>query len=640
MPYWPGYSSISPQARASYLDWLADGRKSPRCGIGYIFLYFYGLEHRFFIDSPDNGEKQTIINEVERLLEIYGDNRSVRKYLETFLDAATAATRPRPDFQPKYWKGELPISLRVGIGKIADQGQKIHADWLLYWYEAHPRFKVNKAAKRCWPEFQALFKIRFEALYPEGIPVPVPKRKMAVRYESASNEFTSSIEEHTGPVSDITRIVQPLNRAQPIINTVSEELKRFSQYLLTNPDNRQTIKANILLPQELSELFPCKGIDELQEWAQTIIDNGGYCPLEMLMNNLQAKEGKRSFTQQITEITSALYKLRTGMAPDPRFDLHRPSEDSEVVLFNLPERQTTPFSPSRDYQTLLLASVTGTLVAMSEPETAGPDLEKLADAIRHHIRLNDEELLRAQANMARLKKVPPDHALLRNMMKNQSRQTAQTLAGFAIKVAMLSSPPGPRKIATLESLFELFKLEPTAVYTAIHSQSVTDEPVTVRPVGDEEEGYAIPSKESAANTLQLDSTKIAEVMAETEEITSILDSIFKANNNGDTNQYATGQSKADNQSEDIKDFNQERNFIGLDTKHAELTKQLATQSKWNKLDYQNLAASLGLMPDGALEAINEWAFENLGDLLIEEQNGNLLVNEVRHQVSTNKEITA
>ena len=81
MPYWPSYSGIGPQARATYLDWLASGRSDKRYSVGYVFLYFYGLERRFFIDKPNEDEKELLIAEVERLLRVYGDNRSVKGLL-------------------------------------------------------------------------------------------------------------------------------------------------------------------------------------------------------------------------------------------------------------------------------------------------------------------------------------------------------------------------------------------------------------------------------------------------------------------------------------------------------------------------------------------------------------------------------
>ena len=46
MGYWPSYSEISPQAHAAYLSWLAGGRSDPGAYIGYVFLFFYGLERR------------------------------------------------------------------------------------------------------------------------------------------------------------------------------------------------------------------------------------------------------------------------------------------------------------------------------------------------------------------------------------------------------------------------------------------------------------------------------------------------------------------------------------------------------------------------------------------------------------------
>lgn len=60
MPYWPGYSEIPSQCRATYLDWLAGGRSDPSYDPGYMFLYFYGLERRFVLDHPSEAEKQEI----------------------------------------------------------------------------------------------------------------------------------------------------------------------------------------------------------------------------------------------------------------------------------------------------------------------------------------------------------------------------------------------------------------------------------------------------------------------------------------------------------------------------------------------------------------------------------------------------
>lgn len=51
MDYWPSYSEISPEARGAYLEWLSSGKADTEADIGYIFLYFYGLERRLLHDS-------------------------------------------------------------------------------------------------------------------------------------------------------------------------------------------------------------------------------------------------------------------------------------------------------------------------------------------------------------------------------------------------------------------------------------------------------------------------------------------------------------------------------------------------------------------------------------------------------------
>jgi hypothetical protein len=77
MPYWPSYASITPQARRAFLAWMATGRADPSYGVGHVFLFFYGLEHKQFIEAGP-GVARVTIPEVERLLSIYGGNNSFR----------------------------------------------------------------------------------------------------------------------------------------------------------------------------------------------------------------------------------------------------------------------------------------------------------------------------------------------------------------------------------------------------------------------------------------------------------------------------------------------------------------------------------------------------------------------------------
>ncbi|TIR80259.1 MAG: hypothetical protein E5X19_31520, partial [Mesorhizobium sp.] len=93
LPYWPSYQSISPGARRTYLEWLAGGRNDPSIGIGYVFIFFYGLERRLFIDEARN-EAPAMAAEVRRLLALHGENYSFKGYASKFLDVADLMANP------------------------------------------------------------------------------------------------------------------------------------------------------------------------------------------------------------------------------------------------------------------------------------------------------------------------------------------------------------------------------------------------------------------------------------------------------------------------------------------------------------------------------------------------------------------
>ena len=88
LPYYPRYSDIPSVCRAAYLDWLASGRSDPSYNPGYLFLYFYGLERRFLIDGTSDNERREVLEEVRRLKNIYPESRSVKRYLEEFIQVA------------------------------------------------------------------------------------------------------------------------------------------------------------------------------------------------------------------------------------------------------------------------------------------------------------------------------------------------------------------------------------------------------------------------------------------------------------------------------------------------------------------------------------------------------------------------
>ena len=60
---------------------------------------------------------------------------------------------------------------------------------------------------------------------------------------------------------------------------------------------------------------------------------------------------------------------------------------------------------------------------------------------------------------------------------------------------------------------------------------------------------------------------------------------------------------------------------GLDPRHAVLVDLLVQREHWTQEEFAQIAEKQGLLPSGALEAINEWAFEKFDEALLEEYDG-------------------
>ena len=620
MPYWPSYLQITPSARAAYLDWLAGGRSDRRYGVGHIFLYFYGLERRFFIDSPDTDERHLIINEVARLLQIYGDNRSVRHYFEAFLDAAEVSTASHLDLKPTYSSAryELPLRLRVAIGRRAENGQTLDADWALSWYSAHPEYTFRTAASRASPEFQALFRILFAEKYPSGIKMRVPKRTLRAQYSAASSEFDLGLEEYIGAVPDISRITQPLNAAKALVDEATDELDKYSRFLGRNPDGRGTIEAHALLPESLWHLFPSEEMEDLRDWATDIMAAGGLCPVQELVERLEGTIPENIGKRQLTDAADALARLSVGMAPDPRFALRSPKLGEPVVLFNLPEGTTLLEAVSDRYKGLLLSLAIGSFVAHADETVAAAEFNVLSTAIDADSILSEGERSRLKANLKWMTTVRPDLSMLRRHFRNAPDEAAHEMGQLALSIAASDGVISGQEVAALERLYEAIGLQKDGIYSALHELTSRDEPVTVIPPSEGPAGFAVPPRPGLEGSLALDEEKIAAVMANTARVSALLDEVFQEGE--DATESAGEPPKA------------EDGLEGLDKKHEAFLGELLSRPHWEEEEFRTLAHHFSLLPAGAAETLNEWSYERYGDLLVEEDNGYHVNSDLRAEI--------
>ena len=609
MPYWPSYSRINPRERATYLDWLAGGRSDKQYGPGYVFLYFYGLERRFFVDLPADNEKHLIIYEVERLLDIYGENHSVRRYFEIFLDAAriVLGSVGNADSHFKKSRYELPLGLRVAIGRMTKENQPLNADWILSWYIAHPETQLRVPATRAFPEFRVLFTLIFNERFPDGLNVRTPKRILHARYSAASRAFEVDLNCFFGDIPDISRLSKPLTVAQGIVEDATEALGKYSRFLGRNPEGRDTIEAHALLPERLWPSFPCKEMEDLRRWANEIIGAGGLSPITQVIERLEGAQPEKLSKRQLTGAADALARLSIGMAPDPRFALRGPKPNEPVVLFQLPKGITALEDVSEKYKNILVAIAIGSFVAHADGMIATKEHTALK-ALIEAADLSGSEPARLLANLQWMFEVPPDLSLLRRCLKDTPENARHELGQVAIALAATDDVIAPREIKAIERLYKAMGLTTEGVYSDLHSLTAQNELVTVRPAGEPERNFAIPlPPPDRSSEVALDAGRVASVMADTVRVSSVLENIFR---DGES------EEKLDETQEDVGN-----GFPGLDVYHTAFLRELLTRPHWDETEFAALAAQFQLMQAGALETLNEWSFERFSDMLIEEYEG-------------------
>ena len=197
-------------------------------------------------------------------------------------------------------------------------------------------------------------------------------------------------------------------------------------------------------------------------------------------------------------------------------------------------------------------------------------------------------------------------------MKELPNDVSQELGKLAL--AASDGVVSAHEVSALERLYRTLGLETDGIYSAIHTLISRDEPVTVLPSGDREEGFAIPPRPDGSSTVSLDAERIASVMANTEQVSSILGAIFQE----------------DEPEEEMAEAmeNVDHGFAGLDARHSAFLGELLVQPHWEQDEYETLARQFQLMPAGAVETLNEWSWDHFDDRLLElEEDQGLAINQ-------------
>ncbi|HTB81283.1 MAG TPA: TerB N-terminal domain-containing protein [Opitutaceae bacterium] len=599
LDYWSNYTYATPAARASYLQWLERGRNDPLADIGYVFLYFYGLERRAIADAANDPSSRTeipvILEEVRRLQSIYSTNSSFKRYSTDFLEylestVAIEAGYTEVEIPPVLERYRLSFGLRRRLGLFAVAGHPLPAAWAYAWFYNDPRTRLPAAATRCPDQMATLFRAEYGQRFGQGLILPASKTKLKLTYRPSSGSFRVPLAKAVD-LPDVTVLSTSYTKIEAAAIECFQQLDGYSRFIARNKDQGNSLDALVLLPPIL---WPDKiklAIDGLRQNAQR-------CAHVLKFSDflLYFPSGSTVTKTKYIALCRALDAVRIGLEPDIRFGGALPAPDDPVAVYpsEVMEKPTDGFGGAA--LLLQLAS----MVASADGDFSEPEAQQLREEIQNNSRLIPAEKQRLLARMATYRVKAASLVGLKKTIEAIDVATRSGLVDFLVSMVYADGMVAPGEVKAMEKIYSLFGMETASLYTRLHALAAAPESATRTPVYNK------------TGAIQLDKAKVEQLKTASAEITKRLTVIFDSGEADET--MVAPKIEASPEPTDMPAM---PTLLGLDVAHAGLLTVLLGRPQWTRAEFEELCSDKGLMPDGAIEYINESAFSKFDQAIIE-----------------------
>ena len=638
--YWPSYAALSPQERRAYLEWLANGRSDPLIDIGYVFLYFYGIERRAILDAALDSsimrEYPVLASELTRLLSIYGDkSKSFKKYASQLLDWVGFTNGPKMYADPNLTKGPLSLlKIKFAMGQAAADAVPLPAKLMLAWVKNEPAFSLRTPVSRCPAQFDTVFETLYQETFGAGATIAPGPARLKFAYTAASSAFSNmaSFAMSFKDIPDISLTPKLATMVQALIDKATTVVEPFSRFVARNPQATEDVEGLLLLPMYL---WPTSMRQALQHFKRSVLKAPTALTGKQLVQTLGATNALSK--DKSSALAQALATMNIGMEPDMQTSPRALRDDECIVLFDL---STTP-EPSRDdtnYNACLLTVQLACAVASADGNSEAQEFKHLHRQVQHwnHLALDHRRRLGAHLHIRR--KQPVKLGTLSKQLPPLSQETRESVVQFMAALVQVDSAMAWREVKMMEKVYRALGLDPTAFL--LEHKDVT-KPTTKKVLAPVKKTLALDmariealQKETAvisgilqgivdtdeparppqqlnllpAPKVQLDLARIAALQQDTAQVDALLHGIFH-----ESTEVSAVPEPASPVSPalDVESTPNSPNalFSGLDDAHNALTRALLANDSWARTDLQAIADSLGLMLDGALESINDAAYD-------------------------------
>ena len=408
----------------------------------------------------------------------------------------------------------------------------------------------------------------------------------------------------TVDLPDVSQLKEPHRTLHSLAEDCTRELAQFSRYVGGEGNSKDSLHALSLLPGDLAPSLSSPRLQRWRSWMENqILESGGLVSVKSMFLNAGEEVPRRVNEREAEMLAKMAQMAGFGIAPDIRFHQARPDVEGKVVLF--PEGHGEAFSPSSEFKKVGTVVRLGSLVAATDEHVSESEVSALENVVESDSRLTLTEKRSLRAYLTwRLNSAPNKKGLKRRLDGIPSREKA-AISHILVGVALADGKVEPSEIDQLEKLYLQLGLDKAMVAGDIHRLS------SRKPSAADREGTAsaqivTETQSGPPSGFSLDRDLLRLYEEETREAQLVLESIFveeEFEDGPDSAGDAPGGSGA---------------FTGLDAKSHQLYLALISKETWSREEMEGLCSGLQLMPEGALETINDWAFERVGAPLVED----------------------
>ncbi|MGF6440396.1 TerB N-terminal domain-containing protein [Paraburkholderia youngii] len=613
--FYPSYAQITPSQRRAYLNWLAAGRCDPNAAISFVFLYFYALERRVITDGTADiearGDFPAIEKEVRRLLTLYGRNSSFKGYATRLLSAmeviAPAVPPYKTDSVPMLFAHDEDAYLRWAFACCAADEAPLPARLALAYLSAR---RTPKALKRHRAVYTALFLSAYDEAFPDGLMLTQAKRMVELPFKAASNGLAGGYASRW-PIAGLPLCGNEESTFEWLLDVGKQASAQMAAYVKAVDTSRSQLDAEslfaiLLLPRHA---WPASYARRFEMLATNVAPGFPLMSLGELRRMLRI-DGELS-RAQVAALTDVLGEHQIGLEPSIA-DLSKvPRDDDVFVLFSddktpLEDLGIPTVAP---HVARLVLHIAYTVSALGSDIDAA--LERMDSVVARWPGLEPTFRARLRAYLRIVHTEPKATTKLATRLADIDETTR---AAMAPRVAALAIGDGPANAAQVKALTQIYRTlgaDPAEAILDLHRLGATDTPAGSK-------AREIAESAESAPAFRLDAARVASLQRDTEKTTALLADIFvdedepaPAKANAPVPGTAAALVGPDATSAHSNHASDSGPLPGLDTPHARFATFLLSRAQWSRDELLAAAAEQDLLLDGALEVINDAAFDHL-----------------------------